>query len=649
MNSVTMSDIFKGDKTMSVHKTRPKGRDFSSLDGERGSTMIVFLMILAVLATIAAGTMSAINLNYQASGAHREGNKGYYAAETALDVGAGRILFEFENLSEYTNSTAFGGNAQGWVNVTVNDVGFDEINGFSMDYRVTQDTVRFFYQTQTGPNIISHYAYQFNVEGRATATDGSGATETLKETMRVLNTPLVQYFLFFGGNGPEADLELNSGPPQISWGRVHTNGNLYYGAQTTFNFRDYDMNNLASPMTWSVAGDMFNTWKPGGYSGPLNPIILKTEANGSGNMTPSANVSGTFLSSNPANVATLDTTWNGYVQLGVPIKVAPGQTQFVRGGFYEGRSTNPQRTTVHGLKIVGQGALVVGGTGIQVFASEPTPDTDVTDLIANGQSSAGVAIPNFLTPILDDPGAFWDCREGDRVSTTDIDLFALETWYQAYLNDLGRAWPDDGLLIYTSRSPDAAFLNDAAGVLQAIRFRVINGATGSLPGVLDETTVATDNPYYVQGDFNTNAPTQGVAIVGDAYNVLSNAWNDNVKVCNGSNSPFPTQTTHNLAIFSGIVPTGGGVFSGAFINYPRFHECWQQAVCGGGATVPMNINGSLINLWASSQGTSRWQLSGHFYNAPQRNYGWDINFDNPEYWPPFVPAIYTMERDSFVE
>ncbi len=634
---------------MSVHITRSKGQGINALNGERGSTLIVFLIILAVLATIAAGTMTAINLNYQASGAHRDGNESYYAAETALDVGAGRILWEFENLSEYTNSTDFGGDADGWVDVANVDVGFNEINGFSMEYRVIQDTARFFYQTQTGPNIISHYAYQFNVEGRATATDGSGATETLKETMRVLNTPLVQYFLFFGGSGSEADLELNSGPPQNSWGRVHTNGNLYYGAQTTFNYRDYDMNGLTTPMSWSVAGDMINTWKPGGYSGGLNPIVLKTTINGSGDMNPNASISGTFLASNSTHVDTLNNTWNGYVQLGVPIKRAPGQTQFVRDGFYEDRSRDPKRGDVHGITIVGQGTLTAGGTGIRVFVSQPAPNTEVTDLIANGESSTGVAIANFLTPILDNPSAFWDCRENDRVSTTDIDLYALETWYQAYLNDLGEVFPASGLLIYTSRSPDAAFQNNVAGVLQGIRFRVIDGGTGSLPGVLDETTVATDNPYYVQGDFNVNAPTVGVAIVGDGYNVLSNAWNDATKVCNGSNSPFPTETTHNLAAFSGIVPTGGGVFSGAFINYPRFHECWQRSACGGGSTIPMNINGSLINLWTSQQGTSPWQLSGHYYNAPQRNYGWDVNFDNPSYWPPFVPAIYTMERDSFVE
>ncbi len=651
MNSATQKDSTKGEKIMCVNNIRPRERKFDSLDGERGSTLIVFLVILAVLATIAAGTMTAINLNYQAAGAHRAGNEGYYAAETALDVGAGRILTEFENLSEYTNSTEFGGDAQGWVDVTTADVGFDEINGYSMEYNVAQKSSRFFYQTQTGPNILSHYAFEFEVQGRATKTDGSGATETLKETIRVLQTPLVQYFLFFGGTGSEADLELNSGPPQNSWGRVHTNGNLYYGAQTSFNYRDYDMNSLTAPLSWSVVGNMYQSWKPGGYSGSLNPILMKTEQNGNGTMTPSTNVSGTFLATSSSDVATLDSTFNGYIQLGVPIKKAPGKTQFVRGGFYELRADDPQRPTVHGLKIVGTGTLAAGGSGIRVYTSQPSPGTEVTDLIANGESSAGTAIPNFLVPIQDNPSAFWDCREGDRVSVTEIDLFALETWYQAYLNDLGVAWPDEGLLIYASRSPNASFLNDTTGVLQAIRFKVIDSVNGSLPGVLDETTVATDNPYYVYGDFNVNAPTHGVALVGDAYNVLSNAWNDAVKVCDGSDSPYPAETTHNVAIFSGIYPTGGGDFSGAFINYPRFHECWQQAVCSGSpsSTVPMNINGALINLWTSSQASQRWQLSGHYYNAPQRNYGWDVKFDNPEYWPPFVPAIYSLERDSFVE
>ena len=651
MKRESEQDTHTGEKIMCLRKTGFTARTTVSLSGEHGSTLIVFLVILAVLATIAAGTMTAINLNYQAAGAHKKGNEGYYAAETALDVGAGRILFEFENLSEYTDSTAFGGDGEGWVDVTVADVGFDEINGYTMKYKVTQESSRFFYQTQTGPNVLSHYAYEFEIQGRATATDGSAATETLKETIRVLQTPLVQYFLFFGGTGPAADLELNSGPPQNSWGRIHTNGDLYYGAQTSFNYRDYDMNSLTSPMSWTVVGNMYQMWKPGGYSGSLNPILMKTESNGNGAMTPATNISGTFLGTSASDKATLESTFNGYIQIGVPIKKAPGRTQFIRGGFYEQRAGDPERTTVHGLKIVGQGALVAAGTGIQVFASQPAPNTDVTALIANGESSSGTPIPNFLVPVQERSNAFWDCREGDRVSVTDIDLYALETWYQAYLDDLGVSWPGDGLLIYASRSPDASFANDVSGVLQAIRFRVIDAVNGSLPGTLDETTVATDNPYYVYGDFNTNAPTHGVAIVGDAYNVLSNSWNDATKLCNGTRSPNPSQTTHNLAAFSGIVPTGGGVFSGAFINYPRFHECWDDTPCGrsSGNGIPMNINGALINLWTSTQGSSRWQLSSHFYNAPQRNYGWDVNFDNPEYWPPFVPAIYSMERDSFVE
>ncbi len=634
---------------MSVHSTRSKGQCINSLYGERGSTMIVFLIILAVLATIAAGTMTAINLNYQASGAHRDGNESYYAAETALDVGAGRILWEFENLSEYTNSTDFGGDANGWVDVVDADVGFNEINGFSMEYRVVQDSARFFYQTQTGPNIISHYAYQFNVEGRATATNGSGATETLKETMRVLNTPLVQYFLFFGGSGEAADLELNTGPHQNSWGRVHTNGDLYAAAYGTFDYRNYDTDDQMSPHSWTVAGSIIHGWKPGAPAYPVNPVRFKTEADGQADMVPNQNVDRSYDPSVSADMTAVESRYNGYIQIGVPIKQAPGRTQFVRGGFYEARSGNPQRPTVHGITIVGTGTLVAGGTGIQVFASIPAPNTDVTALIANGESSTGTAIVPFLRPIVDNPNAFNDCREGDVVSTTDIDLFALETWYNAYRTDLGLAEPEDGLLIYASRSPNATFQNNVANVLQGIRLRVIDEATGSLPGVLMNTTVATDNPYYVEGDFNTNSPLRGVAVIGDAYNVLSNSWNDATKVCNGSTSPLPTETTQNLAAFSGIVPTDGTIWSGAFINYPRMHECWDDSPCGRPSETPLNINGSLINLWQSAQATSRWQLSGHFYNAPQRNYGWDINFDNPDYWPPFVPAIYTLERDSFVE
>ena len=155
-------------------------------------------------------------------------------------------------------------------------------------------------------------------------------------------------------------------------------------------------------------------------------------------------------------------------------------------------------------------------------------------------------------------------------------------------------------MIYTSRSPDSNFTNQS-GNMQAIRL-VANDITRSVPELLDETTIATDNPMYVQGDFNT-INTKGVALISDAFNILSNNFRNHINCGPGyppSCRPLPkgpngippnggkacginggqlffyfsgTETTVNAAIFSGNVHDRTTDGDGVHV-YPRFHEFW---------------------------------------------------------------------------
>ncbi len=106
-------------------------------------------------------------------------------------------------------------------------------------------------------------------------------------------------------------------------------------------------------------------------------------------------------------------------------------------------------------------------------------------------------------------------------------------------------------------------------------------------------TIASNNPIYIQGDFNTggsppsdstssNDPTTPqvsgytrapCSVIGDAINLLSNSWND-ANSSSGTSSRVATNTTFNTAILSGIVPTapagGDGSYSGGAENFPAF-------------------------------------------------------------------------------
>jgi hypothetical protein len=215
-------------------------------------------------------------------------------------------------------------------------------------------------------------------------------------------------------------------------------------------------------------------------------------------------------------------------------------------------------------------------------------------------------------------------------------MFRLHTWYVSHLTDEGLTPASDGMLIYTSRSdPGTVPFPNSASRLQAIRLISIGGSPSD---VLANTTLATDNPIYIQGDFNSGGSVKGVALVADAINILSNAFTGR----NCGTRPIASVTNINAAFFGGNVPTpsGGGDYSGGLENYPRFHEDWS----GG---VNCNILGSFINLWTSSQAVGIWGDAD--YSPPVRNWGWDVRFQNPDFWPPFIPSIFSVERSGFLE
>ena len=599
------------------------------IQNENGSTLIVFLLLLTIMAIMAVGAVKLVNLNYQSTDAYFKGKNAFYSAEVGLDLAVNEIISEYENLSPYTESADYAGSdTDGYITVA-------NYRDFEVNYKITNPAQVYLYQTISGNSLISHYAHTFNIQSLSTSLKDS-SKEELNETIRILETPMVQYYIFYAGSGNAADLEILPGPTMNSWGRIHANGDIYIGANNAFNLRNYDDLGIVSPHSMHAGGNIYNKRKNNGSVYTNNNVVVKTTNTGT-TFTPTEILGGDITTTNEA---TEETRFNEFVMVQEQQYSVPGKTQFVRGGFYESRAGDPQRPTIDGIKIIGTGGVGVGQ--IEVFVSRPNPNTDVTALILANESSAGTpsGLPNAGISE-DTSGDFADCRQGHRdVDFTDIDLNLLQQWYIAYLDDLGLSLAGDGILVYASRSPNAAYTNDDTN-FQAIRLRTLDAT--SVPQVHDETTIATDNPLYIWGDFNTIS-TRGVAIITDAINIWSNAF-DGTKPnsCNDSDREQATETTLFAAFFSGNVPTpaGGGTYSGGLENYPRFHEIW-----GGG--VACNFRGSIINLWTSTQARGVWGQSG-VYSPPGRQWGWDTRFQDPDFWPPFIPSIFSVERVGFLE
>ena len=621
-----------------------------------GVALVIYIFVMMAMAAMAMAALQMTNLDLQTSESHQKGKKAFYSAEVGLDLAVASIVKEFENLIPYTQSSDYpNADANGFITVA-------NYRDHSIRYKVTNPLKTFLYQSSVGNSFIYHYAHTYDIEATAKSLKDT-SNETIKERIRILETPLVQYFVFFGQTGGGADLELFPGPLMNMWGRIHSNGNIYIGSSgdgrggfSTINLRNYDDQGNQSPHLMSASGKITTRFKHSGHTFD-NTVFIKTSNMGT-DFSPVQALSPVMDKTNEAEE---EAKFKGYVLVNEPQFVTPSRDLIKRGAFYEKRATNPGKSTIDGITIIGTDGL--GSGKIEVTVSRPTL-TNVTNLIKTGRTTSGNSISGLPFPIIrETKNAFGDCREQDRhVDTTDIDLNALQRWYEAYLSDLGLNLGGDGIMIYTSRSPDSNFSNQS-GNLQSIRL-VANDRYRSVPELLDETTLATDNPLYVQGDFNSIS-TKGVALISDAFNILSNDFINHYpglnqippnggKVCWINLAQFfyffrGTETTVNASIFTGNVHKRTRTLDGDGVHvYPRFHEFWWDP----SLRKPSNLNilGSFINLWTSVQAKSEWRRAGrNSYSAPTRNWGWDVRFQDPDFWPPFIPSVFSVERVGFLE
>src|SRR5581483_1660473 len=210
------------------------------------------------------------------------------------------------------------------------------------------------------------------------------------------------------------------------------------------------------------------------------------------------------------------------------------------------------------------------------------------------------------------------------------------------------------------------YIYDASATSTAHRgIRIKNGSR--IPG--NGITVASNNPVYIQGDFNTGGTGSSVpsnnpanfnpdgtykdpanppnpeatgynrapcSILADAVNILSSSWVDS----NSGTVPAPAPTTVNTAIVSGIVPTaqpgGDGSYSGGAENFPRFLENW--------ANKTFTYYGSMIELYKSAQSIGEWGKA-NVYSPPAREWFFDTNFKmNP---PPGTLMVYSYIKGKW--
>ena len=184
----------------------------------------------------------------------------------------------------------------------------------------------------------------------------------------------------------------------------------------------------------------------------------------------------------------------------------------------------------------------------------------------------------------------------------------------------------------------------------------INAGVNNLP--TSGLTVASENPVYVQGNYNATTASANVnpnvpaAILADSVTLLSNQWTDNESF-DSPNDPTLRQATgsasYRMAVAAGktlsfVRPVVGGVpndfgTDGGVHNFLRYLEDWN------GQT--LNYRGSIVSLWISRQAIGTYKCCTNVYGPPTRAYTFDTNFLLPSLLPPGTPMFRDVNTLTF--
>jgi hypothetical protein len=154
--------------------------------------------------------------------------------------------------------------------------------------------------------------------------------------------------------------------------------------------------------------------------------------------------------------------------------------------------------------------------------------------------------------------------------------------------------------------------------------------------------VATQNPAYIQGDYNTVGNKVPAAVLADAITVLSNQWASNNSDAKGAleTSTRPASLTTINAAFA-LGPSAEstlGNSNGGLENSIRFLEDWTNQT--------FIYQGALVNLWHSQQARGPWTY-GQYYTSPTRVWSYDTMFNTSP--PPGTPMGVLMLRGPWAQ
>jgi hypothetical protein len=305
--------------------------------------------------------------------------------------------------------------------------------------------------------------------------------------------------------------------------------------------------------------------------------------------------------------------------------------------------------------------------GIQILIDSSNTVTVKYGIGSTPTNPVKTAVQNCVTT----NKVFYDNREAGYIRVVDLDIFALAK--AANNGDIPASTPAptpngwNGIVYISDTSATTYNVNGTVKTAGSNVNVTYNGNTyqttkrgirlkngGILPS--GGLTVVSDNPVYIQGDYNVNpngstannanypnpAPTpqsdvsptaspapsyvvsgtrKDAAIIADAITLLSSNWVDSNSTGNPtSQNRFGQNTTVNAALVAGCSPSINGTYGGGGENFVRFLEDWDKN------NNYFTYNGSMVQFYRPQQANGAWVTGGNIYKAPILRWNYDKGF-----------------------
>jgi Tfp pilus assembly protein PilX len=630
---------------------------------ESGFVIVMVLSIIVILSLIVASYFFITVGESASTKGSEDTTSGFYAAEGGLNLRAEAIRTKFNDRGQPSGASptantaddyCAAGGAQGSGDFACKTYAFSTANVRTYVEDVTAG-VPISGTVPVGEEFegMLYQGYQYDVFSTAYNNNNlPAAILQMRFTSRLV--PLFQFAIFY-----DKDLEFSNTATLTVGGRVHTNYDLYLnagGGGSTLT-----VNGLTT-----AVGQIYRGFKDqNACSGAVQALAIGGGLTGMNCASGGARLALTNALLNP---------WNGGIRQGALKLNVPKPAAF---------SPTP-------------GAQYWDGAELRVVYDAVNSQVQVRDALNNIDAAATAILNvNCLAPTTGTTSAFYDRREGPSNGVTsgkfitmlEVNMGNLLTCINnnaaaLHVPDGLANTSDNGLVLYfTVIGPNSNLNPSGYGV------RLRNGNNLSPFNNTKGVTVVSDQPVYIQGDyndFNNGAGWVPASVMGDVINVLSNNY-ANAASRNGAvpvtavtdpncvtavytvkgKSPLDcrpaTSTTIRAAIVGATDSTGNaegaagrdvGTSNGGVNNMMRFHEEWgfNGGLQGGAAT--FTYQGSLVSLNTPLHMNGTWSLGAapggrSVYNPPIRNWTYDQRFNIAANLPPLSPQAVSLKQERF--